>query len=300
MLKSYFSAAVLLLGLCSCGSSASGDKAGAAEADSTNQSEEKDMVSNEIPADTCDVTVEVETSLGSFTVLLYGDTPKHRDNFVKLAKEGFYDGTLFHRVINEFMVQAGDPDSKTAKPGQALGSGGPGYTIDAEILFPRHFHKRGALAAARQGDNVNPMKASSGSQFYVVTGKKVTDSEMAQLEAYMTNMALQNRFNELAQQHMSDIRSMQQKGDREGLQKLQEQLESEAREYAAAHPTTLTGEMKQAYKTVGGTPHLDNAYTVFGEVVKGMDVIDKIEKVETDRMDRPKEDVRIISMKVVE
>ncbi len=252
------------------------------------------------PADTSNVTVEVETSLGSFTVLLYGDTPRHRDNFVKLVKEGYYNGTLFHRVINEFMVQAGDPDSKTAAPGQALGAGGPDYTIDAEFVFPKHFHKRGALAAARQGDQVNPTKASSGSQFYIVTGKKVSEAEMANMEKYLENSALQSRFTELAQSHMDEVRAMQQKGDNAGLEKLQNELIAEAQAYVAEHPVKVTDEMKKAYTTVGGTPHLDNNYTVFGEVIKGMETIDKIEKVETDRGDRPKDDVRIISMKIVD
>lgn len=301
MFKNYFAAAALLLGFSACSSSNSGNKAESNDADSTElNNTENIMATNYNPADTSNVTVEVETSLGSFTVMLYGDTPKHRDNFVKLVKEGYYDGTLFHRVINEFMVQAGDPDSKTAKPGQVLGSGGPAYTIDAEIVYPKHFHKRGALAAARQGDQVNPMKASSGSQFYIVTGKKVSDAEIPQIEAYLQNSALQTRFSQLAQQHMDEVRSMQQKGDNAGLEKLQNQLITEASEYVAAHPVTLTQEIKDAYKNVGGTPHLDNAYTVFGEVVKGMDTIDKIEKVQTGAMDRPKEDIRIISMKIVD
>ncbi|MDE7459445.1 MAG: peptidylprolyl isomerase [Muribaculaceae bacterium] len=258
------------------------------------------MTTNYNPADTNSVKVEVETTLGSFTVLLYGDTPRHRDNFVKLVKEGYYDGTLFHRVINEFMVQAGDPDSKTAAPGQQLGAGGPDYTIDAEFVFPKHFHKRGALAAARQGDQVNPTKASSGSQFYIVTGKKVSEGELASMEKYLEQSALQSRFSQLAQARMSEVRDMQAKGDQAGLEKLQQELIAEAEAYVAEHPVKVTDEMKEAYTTVGGTPHLDNNYTVFGEVIKGMETVDKIEKVETDRGDRPKEDVRIISMKIVD
>ena len=298
MLKNYLAAAALLLSMSACGS---GNKAESNDTDSIKtQNDQNNMATTTATPDTTSVKVEVETSVGPFTVLLYGDTPKHRDNFVKLVKEGYYNGTLFHRVINEFMVQAGDPDSKTAKPGQALGSGGPDYTIEAEIVYPKHFHKRGALAAARQGDQVNPLKASSGSQFYIVTGKKVTEGEMKQMKSYLENSALQTRFAQLAQSHMTEVREMQQKGDQAGLEKLQNQLIEEAKQYVAEHPVNITDEMKEAYKTVGGTPHLDNAYTVFGEVISGMDTIDKIEKVQTDGMDRPKDDIRIISMKIVD
>lgn len=298
MLKNYLAAAALILGLSSCGST---NKAAESEADGNDSIKAKEtMTTNYNAADTNSVKVEVETTLGLFTVLLYGDTPRHRDNFVKLVKEGYYNGTLFHRVINEFMVQAGDPDSKTAAPGQQLGAGGPDYTIDAEFVFPKHFHKRGALAAARQGDQVNPTKASSGSQFYIVTGKKVSESELGGMEKYLEQSALQSRFSQLAQAHMTEVRAMQAKGDQAGLQKLQQELIAEAEAYVAEHPVKVTDEMKQAYTTVGGTPHLDNNYTVFGEVISGMETVDKIEKVETDRSDRPKEDVRIISMKIVD
>lgn len=250
--------------------------------------------------DTNNVKVEISTTMGDITVMLYGDTPKHRDNFVKLAKEGFYDGTLFHRVINEFMVQAGDPDSKTAKPGQQLGSGDPGYTIEAEIKYPAHFHKRGALAAARTSDQVNPERRSSGSQFYIVTGKAYGEQQLGQLEQQLTQMQMQGVFQQLAAERMDQIREMQQKGDQAGLLKLQEELIALAQQKAAESPVKLTDEQRKAYSTVGGAPHLDNQYTVFGEVISGMDVVDKIEKVETDRADRPKEDVKIISMKVIE
>lgn len=248
--------------------------------------------------DTASVKVKVETTMGSFTVLLYGDTPAHRDNFVKLVNEGYYNGTLFHRVINEFMVQAGDPDSKTAAPGQRLGSGGPGYTLPAEIDFPRHFHKRYALAAARQGDQVNPERRSSGSQFYVVTGTKVPPAAMSQIGDRLKNSQMQSVFNSLAQQHMNEIRSMQASGDTAGLQTLQQQLIAETEARVAANPMTVTPEMTEAYTRVGGAPHLDGQYTVFGEVISGTDVIDRIEKVETDGADRPREDVRIIKMEI--
>ncbi len=247
--------------------------------------------------DTTSVKVKVDTSLGSFTVLLYGDTPIHRDNFVKLVKEGFYNGTLFHRVIGDFMVQAGDPDSRTAAPGQRLGSGDPGYTLEAEIAVPKHFHKRYALAAARQGDQVNPERRSSGSQFYVVTGRKVPSAAIEQVKAQMLNQQKQAIFNTLAGSHMEQIRSMQAAGDQAGLEALRQSLIQETETRAAEFH--FTPEMEHAYTTVGGAPHLDGQYTVFGEVIEGMDVIDKIEKVETDAADRPVEDVRIISMEIV-
>lgn len=251
-------------------------------------------------ADTASVRVQVKTTAGNFTVLLYGDTPKHRDNFVKLVNEGYYDGTLFHRVIKDFMIQAGDPDSKDAKPGQALGSGGPDYKIDAEIVFPKHFHKRGALAAARQGDQVNPMKQSSGSQFYVVTGRKSSEAEMEMLGRNLQNKKLQGIFNRLAMEHRDSIIEMQRKGDRAGLEALQQKLiEQTEAEAAGSEAPAITDEMRQAYTTVGGAPHLDGDYTVFGEVIDGMETIDRIEKAETDGRDRPNDDIRIISMKVL-
>lgn len=250
------------------------------------------------PADTNNVKVKVKTTLGDFTVMLYGDTPAHRDNFVKLVNEGYYNGTLFHRVINEFMVQAGDPDSKTAQKGQQLGAGGPDYTIPAEIIYPRHFHKRGALAAARQGDQVNPMKASSGSQFYIVTGKKYSDAEIAQLDNYMQQSMMQAYFTNLVNQQMDRIRAMQNANDNAGLQQLQAELQKQTEDYFKANPVQIPENIKTIYKNIGGTPHLDYNYTVFGEVTSGMETIDKIEKAATDNSDRPLDDIRIISMEI--
>ena len=275
--------------------------AGKAESNGNQTETKQETAMTQQTPDTADVRIGVKTTLGSFTVLLYGDTPKHRDNFVKLVNEGYYDSTLFHRVIKDFMVQAGDPDSKNAAPGQHLGAGGPDYKIDAEIVYPRHFHKRGALAAARQGDQVNPMKKSSGSQFYIVTGTKIAPNQLAGLEARMKNSAMQNVFNNLAMQHRDEIIDMQKRGDRAGLQALQDSLIAETEKTVAGMETpTLTPEMREAYTTVGGAPHLDGEYTVFGEVIDGMDTIDRIEKAQTDSSDRPKEDIRILSMHVIE
>ena len=247
------------------------------------------------------VCVKMETTMGNIVVKLYNETPAHRDNFVKLVKEGYYDGTLFHRVINQFMIQGGDGDSRNAKPGQQLGMGDPGYTIPAEFVYPKYFHKKGALAAARQGDQVNPEKASSGSQFYIVTGNVIPEGQIGQFERQLQMQQEQNVFNTLVAAHRDEIMNMRRNRDQAGLQALQEQLINETRQQVAREGVfTLTPEQRAAYTTVGGAPHLDGAYTVFGEVVEGMDVVEKIEKVETDRAARPVADVKVISMKIVE
>ncbi len=180
-----------------------------------------------------------------------------------------------------------------------LGDGSPDYKIDAEFVYPKHFHKRGALAAAREGDNVNPEKKSSGSQFYIVTGKKFNPAQLDQMEHQRLQMQKKAIFEELTMNNRDSIMTLRRKFDQAGLQKLQEELIKETEAKAAANPDSLTAEQREAYMTVGGTPHLDGAYTVFGEVLEGMDVVDKIQKVETDRNDRPVEDVRIISARIV-
>lgn len=247
------------------------------------------------------VCVDIETTMGHIKVKLYNETPAHRDNFIKLVKEGYYNGTLFHRVINKFMIQGGDGDSRNAKPGQRLGMGDPGYTIPAEFVYPRYFHKKGALAAARQGDNVNPEKASSGSQFYIVTGDVIPAGQIGQVERQLQMQQEQAIFNQLVEAHRDEIFAMRRARDTQGLQALQDQLIAEMHERIAREGIAkLSEEQKQAYTTVGGAPHLDGAYTVFGEVIEGMDVVEKIEKVATDSADRPKEDIKIISMKIMQ
>lgn len=245
--------------------------------------------------------LKIETSLGDIKVKLYNETPQHRDNFIKLAEDGTYNGTLFHRVIKDFMVQAGDPDSKNAPKGKMLGSGDVGYTVPAEFVYPKYFHKKGALSAARQGDDVNPKKESSGCQFYVVTGKVYSDSTILSMEQQKNEGKLNNIFNALAQKHMKEIYKMRKANDEEGLYALQDTLLAQAEAEAAKQPDFhFTPEQVKAYTTVGGTPHLDGEYTVFGEVVEGMDVIDKIQQVKTDRSDRPAEDVKIIKVTVID
>jgi len=186
--------------------------------------------------------VKISTEYGDMIIKLYNGTPLHRDNFIKLAKAHYYDGTLFHRVIKNFMIQGGDPNSKNAAPGQMLGNGGPGYTIPAEFR-KEYFHKKGVIAAAREGDNVNPEKASSGSQFYIVQGRKWTNTELNTMEQQRHHL--------------------------------------------------IPWEQKEVYMKIGGTPHLDGDYTVFGEVISGMNVIDSIANLPGDRFNRPLKDVKM-------
>lgn len=240
--------------------------------------------------------VDIKTTLGDIKVKLYDDTPIHRDNFLKLVGEGYYDGVLFHRVIKDFMVQTGDPDSKTADSTAVLGGGDPSYTLEAEIKYPKHFHKYGALAAARTGDQVNPERRSSGSQFYIVTGEKQTPEALDMMTRRMNNDRKQQYFNKLAENHIDEIRAMQTAGDREGLEALRLRLVTETEEAVADE--AMPEEIREAYINQGGTPHLDGQYTVFGEVVEGMDVVEKIQNVETGNHDRPKEDVRVLKMTV--
>ena len=187
--------------------------------------------------------VRIKTQYGECIIMLYNETPLHRDNFLKLTKKGYYNGTLFHRVIKSFMIQGGDPDSKNAKPDSLLGEGGPKYTIPAEFRDSL-FHKKGVLAAAREGDLVNPEKASSGSQFYLVQGKVFTDEQLNSLE--------------------------------------EKRLKFKIPEW-----------QRQVYKTIGGVPHLDRNYTVYGEIVVGLELVDRIAGMETDKNDRPKQDVKM-------
>lgn len=244
--------------------------------------------------------VKIETTMGDITVKLYDETPKHKENFIKLVKEGVYDSTLFHRIIKNFMIQAGDPTSKTASATDTLGSGDVGYTIPAEFN-PKFFHKRGVLAAARQGDDVNPNKESSGCQFYIVTGRKFSEAQMINMENQMNEARLDTVFQALARKHMKEIYKMRKVNDMEGLMELQDSLENQARKEVAKEPALkFTPEQIKAYTTVGGAPHLDGSYTVFGEVVDGMNVVAEIETAKTNRQDRPTQDIRILKATVVE
>ncbi len=203
-----------------------------------------------------DVEAVMHTTAGDIRLVLDGRTPRHRDNFVRLAREGFFDSLLFHRVIEGFMIQGGDPDSRRAPAGQPLGEGDAGYELDAEIVYPALAHTRGALAAAREGDATNPLRRSSSSQFYIVWGGAMDDAQ---------------------------------------LDRVQERVAS-----ATGGRAVITDSLRALYRTVGGTPHLDGQYTVFGRVTEGLDVVEAIQRVATDALDRPKEDVRILGVEILE
>ncbi len=238
--------------------------------------------------------VTIRTKLGDIKIELYDQTPLHRDNFLKLVNEKFYDGTLFHRVIPNFMIQGGDPQSKGASSGKQLGTGGPGYTIKSEIIYPKFFHKRGAIAAARQGDEVNPGRESSGSQFYIVWGDTYKDGQIKQIEKNLRVMKENEIFSQLAAENKSLIMDLRRSRDQAGLQELQEKLIAQTNTMIKdCGDIKLTPEQIQVYKELGGTPHLDGQYTVFGEVIEGLDVVEKIQNAETGKGDRPKEDIVI-------
>ena len=205
-------------------------------------------------AQTTTAEVLLETTAGNIRIALYDETPQHRDNFLKLTKEHEYDSLLFHRVIKDFMIQGGDIKSRHAQPGQRLGSGSYDYTVEAEFRLPGIFHRRGAVAMAREGDRTNPERRSSSTQFYIVWGRKYSEAQ---------------------------------------LDRIQERLDA-----TTQGAVKLTPEMKEVYKTVGGTPHLDGQYTVFGEVMEGMDVLERIQQSQTDPNDRPLEDIRILKATV--
>ena len=244
--------------------------------------------------------VKIETTMGEIIVELYNETPKHRDNFIKLAKEGVYDSTLFHRIIRQFMIQAGDPESKNATDTVQLGSGDVGYTIPAEFV-PKFFHKKGALAAARMGDDVNPERESSGCQFYIVTGRKFRESQLLDMAGQKNNARMDTIFNQLARKHMKEIYKLRKANDQDGLLELQDSLEAQAYAlYKEEEPFMFTPEQLTAYSTIGGAPHLDGAYTVFGQVVSGMETVEKIEGAKTGKADRPVENVRILKATVLE
>lgn len=248
--------------------------------------------------------VEVTTNYGVFKLKLYDDTPIHKKNFLSLVDSAYYDSLLFHRVIDQFMIQAGDPDSKGAVTGLQLGNGGPNYTLPAEFV-PSRFHKKGVLAAAREGDDVNPEKRSSGSQFYIVTGRKFTAENLNQMSKnidYNREMGCLQYILRLPENKEAYNQVLYYQNKRMGykndsiFRSFQPQIEKML-DTIPEH--SFTEAQITAYTTVGGAPHLDGGYTVFGEVIMGMEVIDLISKQKTDNFDRPVADVIILGMKRV-
>lgn len=239
----------------------------------------------------------IETDFGPMKIKLYNETPLHRDNFIKLTKDGFYDGLLFHRVINGFMIQGGDPDSKNAAPGQQLGGGDLGYTIPAEIS-PKFFHRRGVIAAARQGDNVNPEKRSSSSQFYILQGKIFRPGELDTLAMKLEEARKRNMLQAKLKAAEPELNKLGAEGKQEQLMAKFNALKAEVDSAAAKlPPIKFSEEQRKAYTTVGGYPSLDNNYTIFGEVTEGLEVLDKIAAQPVDQNDRPQKDIKFkISM----
>lgn len=246
--------------------------------------------------DGSDYVVTIKTNQGNMIAILYDETPKHKANFIKLAKEHYFDSLLFHRVIEGFMIQGGDPDSKKAQPGQNLGMGGPGYTVDAEFN-PQFFHEKGALSAARLGDQQNPAKASSGSQFYVVQGRVILpeDMDLLRIDQGKLNTGFQQIMQNPANKSLIDsLNMLYMAGDMPAYQRkvfsLVPRIEKET---GMKIYKEVSEEKIKAYTTVGGAPHLDGDYTVFGKVISGLEVIDKIARLPRDNGDRPLEDVRM-------
>ena len=247
----------------------------------------------------CKETILITTSYGSMKIKLFEETPLHSKNFLKLIKQGTYDSLLFHRVINNFMIQGGDPDSKKANDTVLLGNGDVGYWIPAEFN-PKIFHKKGMLAAAREGDDVNPKKESSGCQFYIVMGKKY-DSLALQKAEIRVNREIITKINYLvgfggkSTKLKTYYNRLYTQGKNDSLNYAVKQLTDSVSktEYAKTKHYTWTAVQKKTYATLGGTPHLDNNYTIFGEVIEGLDIIDKIAGAKTDKNDRPKENIRM-------
>ena len=251
---------------------------------------------------TPDTLVVISTSYGDIKVKLYPETPLHRRNFMRLAQTGFYDSLLFHRVIQDFMIQGGDPGSKRAAAGAPLGNGENGYTLDAEIV-PGKFHKKGALAAARLGDDINPTKRSSGCQFYLVQGKVYQPSDLDQMDRRLQQQSIMAEKNRVYNQILSkpenkalrdQIVRLQQLNKGDSLQVVNASIVEQVNAQTAGFkPNSLSEAQRRAYSTEGGAPHLDGGYTVFGEVVQGLDIIDKIAAVEKNNQDRPNQDIRM-------
>lgn len=247
------------------------------------------------------IHILISTSYGDMKIKLYNETPLHRDNFIKLINEHYFDSLLFHRVIQNFMIQGGDPDSKHAPFGTLLGEGGPPYTIPAEFNS-NLFHKKGVLAAARDADLENPTQASSASQFYIVQGRIFTDSLLKVQAMRITRSKLFNKI--INQPENSEIlvnyKRYVKKQQLDSVKYINERM---SKKVDAALPEVVpyqfSKEQVEAYTTIGGSPHLDNSYTIFGEVIEGLEVIDKIAAQPVDKNARPLEDIRILKISII-
>lgn len=250
--------------------------------------------------------VEFETTAGNIRVRLFNDTPLHRDNFIKNVKEGKYDGVTFHRVIRNFMIQTGDPNTRPGHEAEleaaAKADAPVGPRVKPEILFPRYYHKRGMLAAAREGDDVNPQKMSDGYQFYIVTGKFQNEQALVEMELMRKDVRVRQIFEAKLNANAEVLDEMRKKRDTNGISDLQERLLDQARMEVDDLPRSTfeyTSEMQRAYRSVGGAPWLDGEYTIFGEVVEGMKVVLTIEKSKTDENDKPLKDIRILKATIL-
>lgn len=258
------------------------------------------MMINAQPAKQPMTKVKIETTKGNIVVELYNQTPLHRDNFIKLVKNGTYNGTLFHRVINHFMIQGGDPTSKNAKAGETVGEGDLGYTIPAEIRGPRFCNVRGALAAAREGNATNPQKASSSCQFYIVTGKTFTVEQLRDMEYKRNRKRIDFITDSLRNAYGNNKYVLNQNEDTTEILSLERKIQLVKDDILAReHAFHFTPHQMKLYSTIGGAPHLDGEYTVFGRVIEGMNVVDAIQQVQTDKRNRPLEDVKVLKMTII-
>ena len=252
--------------------------------------------------------VLLQTTEGDIRIKLFNDTPLHRDNFIKNVKEGKYDGVTFHRIIRSFMIQTGDPNTRPGHEAELAAAEADttntlGETIPAEFVYPKYFHKRGMVAAAREGDDINPKKGSDPYQFYIVTGKFQNETALAEFETARKQALVEERYAKKMAAHRDELETMRKARNRDGVSDLLEKLLDQAKMEVDDLPETayeFNQEQIRAYRIYGGAPWLDGSYTIFGEVVEGMKIVLEIEKVKTGAGDKPLRDIRITKASIVE